>query len=154
MSNVDVTVKKDGLRNQLYAAKDAQPDEVAFDKNAYGVGVEVEAHHLIPTAEAAKFEPFFQTLSNHSDGALVYIQDHPNNGVFLPKDPTVGESGPNYAAQHRGSHPAYSEFVRGRLENIQKDYEAKIKALEFEFQNDTTDPDFLDARKGLAAEAF
>lgn len=46
------------------------PNEVTFNKEAYGVGAEVQAHQLIPTAEAKKFEPFFQTLANHTDGAF------------------------------------------------------------------------------------
>lgn len=64
MSNVNVTAKDGNLGNQMDLASAAQPGEVAFNKDAYGVGTKVQAHHLIPTEVARDFETFFQTLAN------------------------------------------------------------------------------------------
>lgn len=83
------------LGNQVVAASVTYPDELALNKNAYGEGVAVQAHHLIPTEVAEDYGNFFQDIANHSGGSFVCVQDNPSNGVFLPDDPLAGSAGPS-----------------------------------------------------------
>lgn len=64
MSNVSITGSGTNLGNQMVAASVTYPDEVAFNKNAYGEGTAVQAHHLIPKSVAKDYESFFKEIAS------------------------------------------------------------------------------------------
>lgn len=83
-----------------------------------------EAHHLIPRELLKEFDDFFKKIKfNIEDGAI--------NGTMLPPSTTAAgtlkntgsKNFYNRGAFHHGSHPQYTELIRGKVTQVHLNWE-------------------------------
>ncbi|WP_420860641.1 AHH domain-containing protein [Algirhabdus cladophorae] len=96
-------------------------------QDLYGTG-NSQGHHLIPVNGLP--DNFIARIGEIATEAnIAFDINDASNGVYLPTENSVGQVNGRFAAQHRGPHNGYSDFVSDSLEKIIQEYDDSIAEI-------------------------
>src|SRR4051812_34942665 len=93
------------------------PKSVSGFNGLLDIPRDYQAHHLIP--QQLSQNSFLKQL-----GGAVDLQDFGTNGIALPRE--VATALTTGQTSHLGSHPAYTDFVRGLIDTATSNYDPNV----------------------------